>query len=589
MKQSVFNLNTLKAHPERNAFDLSHNDVFSCAPGMLLPISCTEVLPNEHYEINPQVFLRTMPLNSAAYVRMRQHVEFFFVPTRVLLRQFPQFVVGTKYPVSSIDSLNKFSESLPSVTLSTLRELYEKLSSTSDGLGILSKYGSLRLFDLLGYGINSSRNINANTYPSEYSVDGSTTNLQKSPSLSILRAAAYQKIYQDYYRNPYWEPVDASCFNFDDKFGLSLVSDVKEDRERLFRLFTLRYRNWTKDFFTSVQSQFQGAPFVTSYVDMGNFMVSGVYNNGKNLTPDTVTAGVQTSLPTTLSNFSNLAALSVNSSGHIAIPIHNIRAAFALDKLYRLQQQSGNGSYGEQIRNRFGFGGVHDDWKSQYIGGSSAPISIGEVITTANTAISSEDDSRLGQTGDIYGKASSVNDGRFTFDTKEHGIILGIFSVIPDADYNSTQIDPHNFKLNFEQFFQPEFDRLGHQPLNTYFLSCLSPYAPGQNDTVNKGWVQRVLGFQNRYLEYKTGIDRVHGQFCSGGTLSAWSAPRNSGIVNNNSTYYNLYSLKVSPKILNSICSVTFDGTEQTDPILVDSHISIKAIRPMSVSDEPLL
>ena len=53
MKQSVFNLNTLKAHPERNAFDLSHNDVFSCAPGMLLPVSCTEVLPNEHYEINP--------------------------------------------------------------------------------------------------------------------------------------------------------------------------------------------------------------------------------------------------------------------------------------------------------------------------------------------------------------------------------------------------------------------------------------------------------------------------------------------------------------------------------------------------------
>ena len=92
MKQSVFNLNTLKAHPERNAFDLSHNDVFSCAPGMLLPISCTEVLPNEHYEINPQIFLRTMPLNSAAFVRMRQHIEFFFVPMRVLLRQFNQFV-----------------------------------------------------------------------------------------------------------------------------------------------------------------------------------------------------------------------------------------------------------------------------------------------------------------------------------------------------------------------------------------------------------------------------------------------------------------------------------------------------------------
>lgn len=590
MKQSVFNLNTLKAHPERNAFDLSHNDVFSCAPGMLLPISCTEVLPNEHYEINPQVFLRTMPLNSAAYVRMRQHVEFFFVPTRVLLRQFSQFVVGTRYPISSLDTLNSFSESLPSVALSTLREIYEKLGGSLDGLGISQKFGCLRLFDLLGYGINSSRNINSNTYPVNYSVDGSTTKLQSSPSLSILRAAAYQKIYQDYYRNPYWEPADPSTFNFDDKFGQKLSSDVKEDRIRLYNLFTLRYRNWTKDFFTSIQSQFQGAPFVTSTVNMSNFITNGSSTKGTNFTPDTFLSSTISSLPSQSSSASNMAGLSANStSGAFSIPVHNIRAAFALDKLYRLQQQAGNGSYGEQIRNRFGFGGVHDDWKSQYIGGSSAPISIGEVITTANTALSS-DNAPLGQTGDIYGKASSVNDGKFVFDTKEHGIILGIFSVIPDADYNSTQIDPHNFKLNFDQFFQPEFDRLGHQPLNTYFLSCIAPYSgSSQSDTENKGWVQRVIGFQNRYLEYKTGIDRVHGQFCSGGSLSAWTAPRNSGILSINTSYYNLYSLKVSPKILNSICSVTFDGTEKTDPILVDSHISIKAIRPMSVSDEPLL
>ena len=123
MKQSVFNLNTLKAHPERNAFDLSHNDVFSCAPGMLLPISCTEVLPNEHYEINPQIFLRTMPLNSAAFVRMRQHVEFFFVPMRVLCRQFQQFVVGTKYPQSALTALNEYNKSLPSAQLAALSGL----------------------------------------------------------------------------------------------------------------------------------------------------------------------------------------------------------------------------------------------------------------------------------------------------------------------------------------------------------------------------------------------------------------------------------------------------------------------------------
>lgn len=586
MKQSVFNLNTLKAHPERNAFDLTHNDVFSCAPGMLLPISTTEVLPNEHYEINPQIFLRTMPLNSAAFVRMRQHIEFFFVPMRVLSRQFPQFVVGTKYPISSLDTLNEFNNSLPSIRLAALSETYAK-SVTNDGLGIPSSYGMLRLMDLLGYGFSSSRKITPENYPYQYTRPSSD---EDSPKLSLLRAGCYQKIYQDFYRNPYWESVDTAAFNFDDLFGKDLF--YQKDNGRIAKIFTLRYRNWSKDFFTSVQPQFQGAPFVTRDADMSQFILNRP-NTTYDLfyTPNSVKANLNTAIYNGSQNTS-VAVLSLNNSnGAMNIPIHNIRAAFALDKLYRLQQQAGNGSYGEQIRNRFGFGGVHDDWKAQYLGGSSSPISIGEVITTANTQNA---DSLIGQTGDIYGKASSVNDAKITFDTKEHGIIMGIFSVTPDADYNSTCIDPHNFKLNFEQFYQPEFDRLGHQPLNSFFLSCLRPLSlDGSDERGSKDWYQRVIGFQNRYLEYKTGIDRVHGQFCSGGSLSAWSAPRNSGLLqqipDSNQPVFNLYSLKVSPKILNSICTVTFDGKDNTDPILVDSHISIKAIRPMSVSDEPLL
>lgn len=575
MKQSVFNLNTLKAHPERNAFDLSHNDVFSCAPGMLLPISCTEVLPNEHYEINPQIFLRTMPLNSASFVRLRQHVEFFFVPMRVLSRQFQQFVVGTNYPQSALSTLNEYSGPLPKVSLATIRAWLERASSV-DGLNIKLSLGGQRILDLLGYGFTSVRKTDIDNYPDSYT-SGSTT--QSSPFLSIFRLAAYQKIYQDFYRNPYWEPADAEAFNFDDKFGATI--SFGNDEARLNKLLSIRYRNWSKDFFTSVQPSFQGAPFVTRSVDMSAFKVDSV--GATTLTPNTFTQTNRSEIPDS-SSFKG-AAVSGSVSGTMSLPIHNIRAAFALDKLYRLQQQSGNGSYGEQISNRFGFGGIHDDWKATYLGGSSSPISIGEVVTTANT-YDPDGINAAGMTGDIYGKASSVNDAKFTYDTKEHGIIIGIFSVTPDADYNSFGIDPHNFKLNFEQFYQPEFDRLGHQPLNTYFLTCLSP----NSDTNSKSWIQRVIGFQNRYLEYKTGIDKVHGQFCTGGTLSAWTAPRNTGLLFDVSGQaFNYNSLKVSPKIMNSICSVSFDGTDKTDPILVDSHISIKAIRPMSVSDEPLL
>ncbi|QRV61949.1 major capsid protein [Microvirus sp.] len=579
MKQNVFNLNTLKAHPERNAFDLSHNDVFSCAPGQLLPISVIEVLPNEHYQIKPDIFLRTMPLNSAAYVRLRQHIEFFFVPMRTLCRQFNQFVVGTKYPISNIDALNSFTGSLPTTKLGDLVALcYDNQWNEDhrDGLSISNNLNHKRLYDLLGYGINS---VNVPMSFKDYTAFDSW-----DTSVSLLRLAAYQKIYSDFYRNPYYESVDTSSFNLDDIFGQYLAASTPTSIYRLLRLSTLRYRNWKLDYFTSVQPSFQGAPFVTRGVDMSQFNLNQI-DDGFDIVASTGQFGPNdpsTSRGASLKNDSD----TVNNEllGRFNIPVHNIRAAFALDKLLRLQQQAGNGSYGEQIRNRFGFGGVHDDWKATFIGGTSAPVSISEVITTANTT-DAGDSSYLGQTGDIYGKAVSSTDPNspfIEFDTKEHGIIMGIFSVAPEADYNSFCLDRHNMKLRFEDFFQPEFERLGKQPLSSYELTTTKP----QGFTT---WTNRVIGFQNRYLEYKTKVDKVHGQFCSGGTLSAWSAPRNSGVINDTDSPFNLYSLKVSPKILNSICSVAFNGNEGTDPILVDSHIMIKAIRPISVSSEPLL
>lgn len=589
MKQNVFNLNVARAHLDRNAFDLSHNDVFSCAPGMLLPISTTEVLPNEHYEINPQIFLRTMPLNSAAFVRMRQHIEFFFVPMRTLCRQFNQFVVGTKYPISSLEKLNFFAGKLPSIDLRSLDRALRPGTHSDlhvDGMGSDIRACGYRLLDLLGYG--------------SFGLSLNTTDLPNLYSVSPLRLCAYQKIYSDYYRNPYYESVDVDSFSLDKYFNtkISINADgVGGDVSAVRSWLRLRYRNWAKDYFTAVQPQFEGAPFVTRDVDMSAFVTNMMGANHEvakaSLVPSesSVSLGNESEFSSrvaslspyrTISDFSDLESLNIS--------VHNIRAAFALDKLLRLQQQAGNGSYGEQIRNRFGAANVHDDWKAQYLGGSSAPISISEVITTANTSGPFGDSF----TGDIYGKATSVNDGRIVFDSREHGIIMGIFSVTPDADYNATGIDPHNLKLSFEQFFQPEFDRLGKQPLNSFQLSLLKPVDFSQSQT----WEDKVIGYQNRYMEYKTGVDKVHGEFCTGGSLSSWTAPRNTGLVLNGDISvggsgvleYNVYSFKVSPKILNSISSVEFNGSKlDTDPIIVDAHIGIKAIRPMSVSGEPLL
>ena len=99
---------------------------------MLLPRYVQEVNPNEHFVISPQSFLRTMPLNTASFVRGKQNIEFYFVPYRLLCRQFPQFVVGTDYKISALSELNSYKGSLCTFALSdTITSLVSSFKLTS--------------------------------------------------------------------------------------------------------------------------------------------------------------------------------------------------------------------------------------------------------------------------------------------------------------------------------------------------------------------------------------------------------------------------------------------------------------------------
>lgn len=565
---SVFSKKTSQVHLQRNAFDLSHSDVFSVAPGMLLPIHVSEVNPNEHFVISPANYVRTMPLNSAAFTRLKQHIEFYFVPMRTLCRQFNQFIVGTDYKISSISSLNNYKNSLPSFDL--ISQCQSFLTFTDKNIfGLPIKYDILRLYDMLGYGVNSVSFKN---------LKGVTSSLMVNP----FRFLAYQKVYFDHYRNPLYELNDPSAYNVDNNFGSSSFSMSSS-------MHTLRYRNWNKDYFTSLSPSFQGADFLTSPIDMSKVLTireNGSLNTG-NFIPSTTRdfnwngeQGQESGM---------MGSLKVDFPSQISsglFNISNLRAAYALDKLYRISISANDGDYGSQIKAHYGFDAVHDDWKSQFIGGCSSPIQISEVITSATTADS--DGEILATSGDIKGKGISLNQGSFTFDSREHGIIIGILSIVPEADYQSSMLDCFNTKLTREQYFQPEFQDLGKQPISSTELS-LSVY---KADTSSPLIINNIIGFNNRYMEYKTSVNKVHGSFNTLGSLSAWASPRNNPLFVDSSytaLSLNATSLKVDPRILNPIMAVSYDGSEYTDPFICDCHVSVQAVRPMSVSGDPML
>lgn len=565
---SVFSKKTPQVHLQRNAFDLSHSDVFSIAPGMLLPIHVSEVNPNEHFVISPANYVRTMPLNSAAFTRLKQHIEFYFVPMRTLCRQFNQFIVGTDYKISSISSLNNYKNSLPSFDLVSQ---CQRITSFSDSniFGLPVKFDIIRLYDMLGYGVNSV---------SISKLNGVTSTFMVNP----FRFLAYQKIYFDHYRNPLYELTDPTAYNVDSLFGSSSFGLLRS-------MHLLRYRNWNKDYFTSLSPSFQGADYLTDTVDMSSVLnlVDNSSLKGHDFLPSTSSKLTWNGTPVP-SGSDMIGSLSRSDSSGLVFNIANLRSAYALDKLYRISIAAGDGDYGSQIKAHYGFNAVHDDWKSQFIGGCSAPIQISEVITTATTSDTSGN--LLATSGDIKGKGVSLNQGSFTFDTREHGIIMGILSIVPEADYQSSMIDSFNTKSTREQYFQPEFQDLGKQPISS---SELSFYVyPKSSTNPSSKFVNNIIGFTNRYMEYKTSVNKVHGSFNTSGTLSAWASPRNNPLFvqhDFSSVFITNTSLKVDPRILNPIMAVSYDGSEPTDPFICDCHVSVQAVRPMSVSGEPML
>lgn len=50
-------------------------------------------MPGDKFKVNASTFSRTAPLNTAAFARMKQYFNFYFVPYRLLYRDFPSFVV----------------------------------------------------------------------------------------------------------------------------------------------------------------------------------------------------------------------------------------------------------------------------------------------------------------------------------------------------------------------------------------------------------------------------------------------------------------------------------------------------------------
>lgn len=125
MANKVLGMHRLKNKVNRNAFDLSHRHMFTAQVGELLPVFTQWVNPNETFKIGYNGKTRTAALNTDAFTRIRENIQYYFVPFQSLWKYFEQQVNNltkgdagqniSKFASSSTDA-SKITTSLPYIS-----------------------------------------------------------------------------------------------------------------------------------------------------------------------------------------------------------------------------------------------------------------------------------------------------------------------------------------------------------------------------------------------------------------------------------------------------------------------------------------
>lgn len=552
---NIMSLKSLRNKTSRNGFDLSFKKNFTAKAGELLPVMVKEVLPGDSFKINLRSFTRTQPINTAAFARIREYYDFYFVPYDLLWNKantvLTQMYDNPQHSVSMNPTDNfVLSGTMPSITASGLAKYLVNVNNSGEELnyfGYNRALCSAKLMEYLGYG-------NFYRYAKGDQFTWDEHPLLNNLNFNIFGFLAYQKIYSDYYRDSQWERIAPSTFNVDFMDGSGnnsiepyLDDDSLSDIITNYNLFDLRYCNWQKDLFHGLvphQQYGESAVVQTSNVESGN--------------------------PT---GFTILA----------------LRQAEFLQKWKEITQ-SGNKDYKDQIEKHWGVSaGDALSEMCTYLGGISSSLDINEVVNSNITGDNA---------ADIAGKGTGVSNGYINFNAgAKYGVIMCIYHCLPLLDYTADLLESAFTKVNATDYAIPEFDRVGMEAV---------PFAKMINPLKNEGglnftaFASMIMGYAPRYIDYKTSVDSSIGGFRD--TLKNWVISYgNTSICNQLSTLkgpalsgpepsvapMNYTFFKVNPDCLNPLFAVAVDSEISTDNFLCSSFFDVKVVRNLDTDGLP--
>lgn len=553
--------------PAYNVFNLSHDVKSTYNFDKLYPFFCHPVYPGETFNVRAEAFLRTMPMKAPVMHNVDMFMYFFFVPFRLLWNEkrkedWRVFITGGED--------GKFGDhghsDNPSADFIQPHFQYQQLRSMS---AALVSHGSL--LDHMGFP----------------SIDADQFSNLKSDKLEPVLSypfRAYQLVWNEYFRNQ----------NVQNEIEFSYGSGIESSTD-LAKLLTFRKKCWEKDYFTSCLPFQQRGEAVTLPIGLTGTDVSGQINIestitdmrglvSESLSDITITdkydagnaqvavIGAQRGLTSNSFELGEPVELygstSINASDLV---FAGLKVGTITDFRYclRLQQWLENNArcgsrYIEQILAHFGV--VSSDARLQrpeLLGGGKIPLIFTDVPQTSETTEQSVQGNLAGK-GVLYGKT-----GGFKKNFDEHGVLLGILTIIPRTSY-SQGIPRYWTAMDKTDWYFPEFAHLSEQAvLNKEIYYNPTEATPGDDDLAPDG----VFGYQGRFTELRYVPSSVHGEMKD--TLQYWHYGRLfSQLPRLNASFVEAQS-RVNTFAQDDIAEGGYD------PFVCQMHLDVKAVRPL--------
>lgn len=437
--------------PNRSGKFTGFYNHFSSKVGTLTPCLTDVLIPNTNVDLSVSCQVSLPPMCSDFFGHIDMKFEAFFVPLRLCYGGFQDMVthVGNQGYTATDPDTNK--------------PQYFPYFNVPSG-----KYGACTLCDYLGYKVEDSTNALKVDNPTPF--------------------VAYHLIWQEWYRNsfiqmPAFRRVYGNSSNANlysstipyTVFGGSSPVNIDPSLYDSKHLYSLRQRNWAKDYFTNAKPSPQAG------------------------------------------DASQLAFSVDTSTGNGSFTIASLRSANALQQWLDRNNIAGF-RYADQIRAHFGVrpsDAVVD--RPIYIGSQTVPVYTKGVSQTAQTA---EGTNRqpFDTVGTKYGQSVAVGTGHLgSFHTTEYGYLMVIASLVPRAIYSSGSRRYLKYN-NRADFATPLLQGVGDQIIDK---SELLTNGPGVTPTSGT-----TFGYVQRYAEYKDMIDEVHGLLQDGQSLDMFTLQR---------------------------------------------------------------